>query len=157
MKNLAIAYLKELNKNAEFGEIITRLYYNDNGDYVQDLSFFANSKYMSNGLLNAIQNGQTLTSVQETELQSFIIEKKLDVQDTTKNESKYKWDLAEESIVADIINNKWNELKEVIKAERGKEVYYNFTINTAAFEALGTAKFTEDLVRRLKKANMGLK
>lgn len=71
---MAITYLKEINKGKGASEIVTRLYYGNEGEYVQDLSFFVNENYMTSGLLNAIQNGQSLTTVQEKELQSFIIE-----------------------------------------------------------------------------------
>lgn len=71
-RDMAIAYLKEINKGSE---VVTRLRYNNDGDYVQDLSYFANSNYMSEGLLSAIQNGQSLTTSQEEELQQFIIVK----------------------------------------------------------------------------------
>lgn len=77
-KDIAITYLKEINKGKNASEIVTRLYYGNNGDYVQDLSFFVNSRdYMSGSLVDAIQNGQTLTTEQEIELQNFIIEKRV--------------------------------------------------------------------------------
>jgi hypothetical protein len=76
-KDVAIIYLKEINKGKDFSEIVTRLYYNNDGDYVQDLSYFANKQYMGESLLYSIQNGQTLTSDQEEELQQFIIEKSI--------------------------------------------------------------------------------
>lgn len=71
---MAIAYLKEINKGKE---IVTRLYYNNDGDYVQDLSFFTNKEHMGESLLSAIQSGQTLTTEQDSELQQFIIEKSI--------------------------------------------------------------------------------
>lgn len=75
-KDMATSYLKELNRGTkEAASIITRLYYNDKGDFVQDLSFFANKKYTSEGLLASLKKGQTPTSSQEEELQQFIIEK----------------------------------------------------------------------------------
>jgi hypothetical protein len=74
MKNAMITYLKEFNKGKDADRVVTRLYYNDGNDYVQDFSLFANEKYMSESLLNALKNGQTLTTEQEKELQCFIIE-----------------------------------------------------------------------------------
>jgi len=75
MRDAMITYLKDLNRCADASTVATRLYYNEGRDFVQDLSFFANEDYMSEGLLNAIRNGQTLTSAQESELQMYIIEK----------------------------------------------------------------------------------
>jgi hypothetical protein len=74
-KDMAIAYLKEINKGKDVNNVVTRLYYGNDGDYVQDLSPFLHDDYMSRGLIDAIQNGQSLTMAQEAELQDFIIEK----------------------------------------------------------------------------------
>lgn len=73
-RDVAITYLKEINKGKEASDVITRLYYNNDGDYVQDLSYFTSKDYMSESLLSAIKNGQTLTYAQERELDQFIIE-----------------------------------------------------------------------------------
>lgn len=70
-KDVAITYLKEINKNKTNSDVITKLYYNDK-DYVQDFSHFVS--YMSDNLRNAIQNGQTLTSEQTKELDEYVIE-----------------------------------------------------------------------------------
>ncbi len=74
-RDMAVIYLKEINKGKDASEIVTRLYYGNDGKYVQDLSFFINGDYMSGSLVDAIKNGQTLTTKQEEELQNFIIEK----------------------------------------------------------------------------------
>lgn len=74
-KDNAIEYLKEINKGKRHHEIVTRLYYGDGNEYVQDLSYFVEGNFMSDELEKAIANGQTLTSKQEKELQNFIIEK----------------------------------------------------------------------------------
>lgn len=76
-KDIALTYLKELNKGQDTDRVITRLYYNDNGDFVEDYSSFANEKYMSNELLSALQNGQTLPSHLQNELSTFVIEAKI--------------------------------------------------------------------------------
>ncbi|PAD84874.1 hypothetical protein CHH57_02255 [Niallia circulans] len=76
-RDVAITYLKEINKGKEASDVITRLYYNNDGDYVQDLSYFTSKDYMSESLLSAIQNGQTLTYAQERELDQFIIESQI--------------------------------------------------------------------------------
>lgn len=72
-----ITYLKEMNKNATAETVVTRLRYknNEKEEYVQDFSYFATERFMSDDLLQALQNGQTLTSKQQGELDSFIIEK----------------------------------------------------------------------------------
>ena len=64
------------NKDARADTVVTRLYYAHVGgmDYVEDFSFFANEKYMSESLLDAIRNNKTLTEEQEDELKPFIIE-----------------------------------------------------------------------------------
>ncbi|KON87455.1 hypothetical protein AF332_11865 [Sporosarcina globispora] len=74
-KNLAIKLLKEMNKTADELTVVTRLYFNNDNDYVQGFSFFANEEYMSEGLLEALQYGQTLTTDQEEELRQYLIEK----------------------------------------------------------------------------------
>lgn len=76
-RDVAITYLKEINKRKEASDVITRLYYNNDGDYVQDLSYFTSKDYMSESLLSAIQSGQTLTYAQERELDQFIIESQI--------------------------------------------------------------------------------
>ncbi|MEM5592933.1 hypothetical protein AAHH67_16205 [Niallia circulans] len=76
-RDVAITYLKEINKGKEASDVITRLYYNNDGDYVQDLSYFISKDYMSESLLSSIQNGQTLTYAQEQELNQFIIESQI--------------------------------------------------------------------------------
>lgn len=70
-KDVAITYLKEINKNKTNSDVITKLYYNYK-DYVQDFSHFVS--YMSDNLRNAIQNGKTLTSEQTKELDEYVIE-----------------------------------------------------------------------------------
>lgn len=74
-KNLAITLLKEMNKTADESNIVTRLYFNNDSEYVQDFSFFTNKEYMSQELMDALQYGQTLTTDQENELSQYIIEK----------------------------------------------------------------------------------
>lgn len=74
-KEEALKYLKKLNKDVKSEHVITRLRYNDGKDYVQDLSYFVHPAYMSDELLEAFRNGQTLTDDLEKELQHFIIEK----------------------------------------------------------------------------------
>jgi hypothetical protein len=74
-KNLAITLLKEMNKTADESDIVTRLYFNNGSEYVQDFSFFTNKEYMSQELMDAMQYGQTLTTDQENELSQYIIEK----------------------------------------------------------------------------------
>lgn len=74
-KQEALDYLKEYNTNNNHEGIITRLYYNDKKDFVQDFSFFANSNYMSFELLEALQKGRTLTGGLVREFNQFIIEK----------------------------------------------------------------------------------
>lgn len=82
MRDLAIAYLKELNKSKDASEIVTRLYYSES-DYVQDLSFYMyNKDYFSESLFNAIQNGQTLTAEQEQELELFTIVKRIELENS---------------------------------------------------------------------------
>ena len=71
-KDVAIAYLKEINKGKEAHEITTRLYYGNEGKYVQDFSYFTNENYMSQDLLEAFRTGQTLTSELEEELLQYI-------------------------------------------------------------------------------------
>lgn len=73
-KDLAIKLLKEMNKTADELTVVTRLYFNNGNDYVQDFSFFANEEYMSEGLLDALKYGQTLTSDQDEELRQYLIE-----------------------------------------------------------------------------------
>lgn len=87
MKNQMIAHLKEINKSKDLQKPITHLIYNERGDYVQDFSFFTSLKYMSEELLSAIQNGQTLTTDQELELQSFVIEKSIVPKAQKKNQT----------------------------------------------------------------------
>lgn len=74
MRDLAIKLLKEHNQS-NTGSIITKLYYGDDGDYVEDFSFFLQSEdYFSYDLFSAIRNGQSLTTKQEEEKRQFIIE-----------------------------------------------------------------------------------
>lgn len=63
-----------MNKGKEADGIITKLYYNNGKDYVQDFSYFTNQEYMSNELLEALRYGQTLTNKLEKELRCFVIE-----------------------------------------------------------------------------------
>lgn len=74
-KDIAITYLKEMNKGKEAQDIVTRLYYGNEGEHVQDFSCFANEQHMSPDLLSALQSGQTLTTEQEKELNMFVVEK----------------------------------------------------------------------------------
>ncbi|WP_144509879.1 hypothetical protein [Bacillus sp. FJAT-22090] len=74
-KEEALKYLKEYNENVKPEHAITRLRYNNGKNYVQDLSYFTHPAYMSKGLLEALQNGQTLTDDLEKEFNSFIMEK----------------------------------------------------------------------------------
>ena len=74
-KDVAIAYLKEINKGKEHPDITTRLYYGNEGEYVQDFSYYANQNYMSPELLEALGSGQTLTTELDKELLGFVSEK----------------------------------------------------------------------------------
>lgn len=137
MRDLAIAYLKELNKN---GEVITRLYYNDGGNYVEDLSFYANSNYMSDSLLSAIQNGQSLTARQKNELERFIIVKRVDLRDI------------KEDSVRSFLDSKWLEVKEFIIEASNGNIIQNITFNIEhAPKDTDVAKFTESIIKTLKR------
>ena len=76
-KDVAITYLKEINKGKEAHEVITRLYYGNEGEYVQDFSYFATEQYMNQELLEALRSGQTLTTALEAELQQYVREKSI--------------------------------------------------------------------------------
>lgn len=76
-KDEALKYLKEYNESVKPEHAITRLRYNDGRDYVQDLSFYTHPAYMSEELLEALKNGQTLTDDLEKEFSKFIIEKSI--------------------------------------------------------------------------------
>lgn len=71
MKKAMLTYLKELNSK---GTTITRLWFNNGKEFVEDFSPFANTKYMSNELLDSLRNGRTLTKEEKEELNTFIIE-----------------------------------------------------------------------------------
>lgn len=81
-EELGLLILKELNKGDEKYTRIKFEYYRENGDNVErastewivDYSPFANEKYMSKGLLNALQNGKTLTNNQLEELDEYKID-----------------------------------------------------------------------------------
>lgn len=75
MRDLMIKKLEELQQT----DHITRLYftYNGNRDFVEDFTPFANEKYMSNELLDALAKGKTLTCTQKRELDTYVIEQEL--------------------------------------------------------------------------------
>ena len=74
-KDVAATCLKEINKGKEHPDITTRLYYGNEGQYVQNFSYYANENYMSPELLEALGSGQTLTTELDKELLGFVIEK----------------------------------------------------------------------------------
>lgn len=178
MRDLAIAFLKEHNKNTQ-GEVITLLYYSDNGDYVEDLSYYANSNYMSDCLLDAIQNGQSLTTKQLDELKNFTIEKRIAIQDiackyTVTNcksvslgekgliisaenveyvPCKYKWEApTEKSNVATLLDNIWEEVKERIQDSNKANTTQNITINIEnPSKDFNVKQFAEEFTRQLKR------
>lgn len=78
MRDFMVRYLKNLNESNE--EKVTRLYFDNNGkrEYVDDFSPFANPRYMSKRLLEALKNKTDLTYDQERELETFIVEKEYD-------------------------------------------------------------------------------
>ena len=75
MRDLMISKLQEINQH----ETVTRLYYihNDKRDFVEDFIPFANENYMSDELRDALSKGKTLTEQQQSELDSYVIEKEL--------------------------------------------------------------------------------
>lgn len=74
MKSAMIDYLKSHNNECDISEVVTRLYYNNGEDFVEDYSRYANNDYMSEGLLVALANRQTLTDKQSMELEEFRVD-----------------------------------------------------------------------------------
>lgn len=80
LRDQNIKFIKEINSKAidknDHALAVTKMFYKNNGniEYVEDYSPFANEKYMSKGLLEALANGTTLTTQQDAELKPLIIE-----------------------------------------------------------------------------------
>lgn len=80
MKDIMIELLRKYNEKVLKYEgdkkLITRLYYTHNGkrEYVEDFSYFANSNYMSEELLDSLSKGRTLTDELQKELNTYVIE-----------------------------------------------------------------------------------
>jgi exonuclease VII small subunit len=80
MKDIMIEVLRKYNEKVIKSEgdkkLITRLYYTHNGkrEYVEDFSYFANSNYMSEELLDSLSKGRTLTDELQKELNMYVFE-----------------------------------------------------------------------------------
>lgn len=141
MRDLAIKLLKEHNKNSA-GSMITRLYYGDDGEYVEDFSFFlCNSDYFSHDLFDVIRNGQSLTSEQEKEKSRFVTEGDLKTLINRKlgtDIEKYSWEL-----------KSGNDKRE----DTDKNPSQNITININLLDEdkIDTEKFSKQLVNEIKK------
>lgn len=115
MKDIMIEILRKYNEKVlnskDDKKLITRLYYTHNGkrEYVEDFSYFANSDYMSEELLDSLSKGRTLTDELQKELNMYVFEG--NIEDILEFERKQDEELVHKNDYNEKIAQLYNEIK----------------------------------------------